>query len=103
MAEPILIPDRGEFVDALERLRRGHVMVRIGDAAGDCVIDGSPVYTAYRPLIEFELVAPYDNPSGFEALHYYRLTPQGHQFAERVCSSWRGRPLLERLAMRLTG
>ena len=41
---PPIIADRGEFIDALQSLSQGHVLVRTGDAAGDCVLDGAIVY-----------------------------------------------------------
>ncbi|MCU0968799.1 MAG: hypothetical protein MUF03_08225 [Rubrivivax sp.] len=101
--DPIIIPDRGEFVDALDRLRRGHVMVQACNSAGGVVLDGGTVYTAHRPILAYGLVEAFDNPHGFHKVRYYRLTARGREFANRVCESWRRRPLIERLAVRLTG
>jgi hypothetical protein len=103
MAASCIIPDRGEFIDALRRLRRGHVMVKVGDFSGGCVLDGAPVYTAHRALLEYGLLSEFDNPHGFAHVRYYRLSEHGRAFAERACAQWRQRPLLERLATRLTG
>jgi hypothetical protein len=98
-----IIPDRGEFIDVLGALRRGHVLVHAGDHAGGWVVDGGRVYSSYDPLLRYELVQEYDNPEGFEHVHYFRLTPHGREFAERAWAAWRQRPLLERLWVRLAG
>jgi hypothetical protein len=103
MAASTIIPDRGEFVDALHRLRRGHVMVKVSDFSGGCMLDGAPVYTAHHALLKYGLVSEFENPQGFASVHYYRLNEHGRAFAERACAQWRQRPLLERLATRLTG
>jgi hypothetical protein len=100
-ADPI-IPDRGEFIDALRALGRGRVMVGLGDGGG-CVLDGVVVYTAHRPLMEYGLVDEYVNLEGFEGARYYRLNRRGREFADQAWRSWRRRPLLERLAVRLVG
>lgn len=103
MRQHPIIADRAEFVDALDRLLRGHVLVRPGDGSSGCVLDGGIVYTAHRTLIDYGLVDEFDNPAGFAGVGYYRLNPRGRAFALRVCEHWRHRPLLERIAMRLTG
>jgi len=101
-SQPIIV-DRAEFVDALDRLRRGHVLVKLGDAAGSCVLDGGRVWRSYEPLLRYGLIAPYENPQGFRNVRYYRLSPRGQEFAERACKAWRARPLWQRLAVRLAG
>jgi hypothetical protein len=98
-----IIPDRGEFVDALRRLQRGHVLVRAGDSAGGCVIDGAPVFHSFETMRSYGLIDRYDNPRGFAGVEYYRLSPRGRDFAERAWQGWRSRPLVERLLVRLTG
>jgi hypothetical protein len=98
-----IIADRGEFVDVLCALRRGHVLVQAGDHAGSWIVDGGRVFSSYDPLLRYELVREFDNPEGFEHVHYYRLTPRGRDFAERALAAWRRRPLLERLMVRLVG
>lgn len=98
-----LIPNRGEFVDALDRLRRGHVIVRISDTAGGCVLDGGIVYSSMTPLLDYALIDEFENPHGFEHARYFRLNSRGHEFAARACAAWKRRPLLERLAIRLIG
>jgi predicted transcriptional regulator with HTH domain len=103
MAADTIIPDRGEFVDALQRLSRGCVMVKVSDFSGGCVLDGAPVYTAHRALLQYGLLSEFDNPQGFANVKYYRLNEHGRAFAERACAQWRRRPLLERLATRLVG
>lgn len=103
MATSTIISDRGEFIDALRVLRRGHVLVRVSDLSGGCMLDGAPVYSAHRTLLHFGLVSEFANPQGFPSVKYYRLSERGRDFADRACDSWRRRPLLERLAVRLTG
>jgi DNA-binding MarR family transcriptional regulator len=98
-----IIADRAEFIDALMHLRRGRVLVRPSDSDERCLLDGSMLYTAYKPLADYELIDEYPNPDGFEHARYYRLTPRGREFADQACQAWRQRPLLQRLAVRLMG
>jgi hypothetical protein len=103
MNKPPIIPDRAEFVDALDRLRRGHVLVKVGDSAGSCVLDGGIVWRSYEPLVRYGLIDAYENPEGFRHVRYYRLSARGQTFAEQACRAWRSRPLWQRLAVRLAG
>ncbi len=103
MSDARIIPDRGEFIDALRALRQGRVLVRVSDISGGCMLDGAPVYSAHRTLIAYGLVREFDNPQGFPSVRYYRLSERGRDFADRACESWRRRPLLQRLAVRLAG
>ena len=98
-----IIANRGEFVDVLRALARGRVLVRLNDMPGCCVIDGAMVYYSYDVLQRYGLIREYENPDGFAAVHYYRLTEDGHEFARRAVAAWRRLPLLERLAVRLFG
>lgn len=98
-----IIPDRAEFVDALQLLRRGRVLVKVGDGTRGCVLDGGIVYHSYETLARYGLIEEFDNPHGFEAARYYRLSQRGREFAERACSAWRSRPVWQRLAVRFTG
>ncbi len=106
-AAPVIIADRGEFIDALRRLRRGHVLVRPraarDDETANCVLDSGVVYTAYPPLVRYGLINEYANPEGFPTMRYYRLTSTGKRFADKALRAWRKRPLLDRLAVRLFG
>lgn len=103
MTSPRIIPDRGEFVDVLSRLARGHVLVRTGEGSNGCVIDGGIVYHSYPTLERYGLIDEFSNPHGFEHVRYFRLSERGRAFADKACTAWRQRPLLERLAMRLAG
>lgn len=103
MPAPRIITDRGEFIDALRALRRGRVLVQVGEFAGGCRLDGAPLYSAHRTLIDYRLVDEFDNPDGFPSVRYYRLNDRGREFAERACEAWRRRPLLQRLAVRFAG
>lgn len=98
-----IIPDRGEFIDALRALRRGHLMVKLADRPGACLIDGGIVYHSMPTLVRYGLVQRFDNPDGFPEVEYYRLSREGFAFAEKALGTWRRRPLLERLAVRLAG
>jgi hypothetical protein len=97
------IADRGEFVDALWALARGGVLVRVSDLAGGWVIDGRPVFTSQRTLLEWQLVDEYDNPEGFALARYFRLNRRGRDFAERAVTAWKEMPLGQRLLARLMG
>jgi hypothetical protein len=99
---PIIV-DRGEFVDVLSALVRGHVLVRLSDMSGGCVIDGGVVYRSFEPLARYGLIDEFQNPQGFAAVRYFRINERGRAFAERACRAWRRRPLLERIATRLVG
>lgn len=101
-AQP-LIAHRGEFIDVLRALSRGHVLVRVSEVSGHCAIDGEMVYHSYDTLERFGLISEFDNPEGFPAVRYYSLTEQGREFAQRAIDAWRSRPLTERLAVRLVG
>ena len=103
MPADTIIADRAEFIDALRQLRRGRVLVRAKDTDSRCLLDGSFVYTAYQPLARYRLIDKFENPQGFPNVHYYRLSQRGREFADRACETWRRRPLLHRLAVRLTG
>lgn len=102
-APDVIIPDRGEFIDALQRLRRGRMLARALDDDRRCLLDGHMLYTAYRPLAAYGLLEEVRKPSALSGMHWYRLSPQGRAFADRACTEWRRRPLLQRLAVRLTG
>ena len=100
-AEP-LIADRGEFIDALARLRRGQVLVRSADAHDErCVIEGQMLYASWRPLSEFGLLDELPPHPRQGRMHCYRLSPRGRDFADRAVAEWKRQPLWRRLAMRL--
>ena len=99
-----IIADRAEFIDALEMLRRGRVLVHADDAGDErCLIDGHVLYTAFKPLCDFALIDEVHPEADVGRMHCYRLTPRGRDFAERACESWKRLSLIERLAVRLTG
>lgn len=102
MASPI-IPDRAEFVEALNLLRRGHLMVHLGEGANTKAIGGGFVHHSAPALLAYGLVDEFENPDGFPGVRYYRITERGRDFAERAWAQWRSRPLLERAIVRLVG
>jgi hypothetical protein len=97
------IPDRGEFVDVLDALRRGHVLIRLGESSDGCWLAGHCVFWSYEPLRSYGLIDEFHNPDGFERVHYFRLNERGMAFAASACAAWKRRPLLERIALRLIG
>lgn len=98
-----IIPDRAEFAEVLHRLRRGHVLVRTGDGACNCTLDGAFVHHSFPVLREYGLIETFDNAAGFPGLEYWRVTERGRSFADRVWNAWRTRPTLQRLMVRFTG
>lgn len=100
--EPV-IPDRGEFVDVLAALSRGHVLVRVSDQHDGCWIAGRNVFWSFEPLVAYGLIEEFRNPDGFARIRYFRLNARGETFAVQACAAWKRRPLLERLVARLTG
>ena len=97
-----LIADRGEFIDALSRLRRGEVLVHSADDADErCLIEGQVLYTSWKPLSDFGLLDELPVQPRQGRLHCYKLSPRGRHFADRACTAWKQKPLWQRLAMRL--
>lgn len=103
MSNATIIPDRAEFVDALQALRKGHVLIKVSDGTGGCLLDGGTVYWSFEALRDYGLIAAFDNPDGFPNAEYFRITRAGREFADRACATWRQRPLLERVAIRMAG
>lgn len=103
MAQATIIANRGEFVDALRALRRGHVLVLASESWGGCSIDGGVVGPSFRTLADYALIDEFHNPEGFENIRYYKLNRRGHEFASRALQDWERRPLVQRLAARLLG
>lgn len=102
-----VIADRGEFIDALNLLRRGRLLVCSDRDAGRCLIDGGVVYTAYETLAAYRLIEELPPPPGRDRyaphLHWYRLSPRGQDFAERAWAEWKSRPLWQRCWLRVRG
>ena len=98
-----IIADRAEFVDALSQLVRGHVLVRVNDASWGCRLNGAPLRWSFGTLLQFGLIARFDNPSGFRGVDYYRITDSGRWFAEQALAVWRSLPVWRRTLVRLTG
>jgi hypothetical protein len=102
VGQPCWIADRGEFIDALGRLRRGEVLVHADDENDErCLLDGQVLYTCWRPLSRFGLLDELPRHPRDGRMHCYRLSPRGRDFADRSIAAWKARPLWQRLAMRL--
>jgi hypothetical protein len=98
-----IIADRAEFVEALHRLRRGHVLVRTGEGSCSCVLDGGIVHHSFHTLHRYGLIDEFDNPRGFDGVQYFRITERGREFADRAWTAWRQTRPLQRVMVRLTG
>jgi hypothetical protein len=77
VAEDTLIADRGEFIDALARLRRGQLLVHSADRGDErCLIEGQMLYTSWKPLSRFGLLD--ELPAGPRGrMRCYKLSPRG--------------------------
>jgi hypothetical protein len=97
-----LIADRGEFIDALARLRRGQLLVHADDAADErCLIEGQLLYASWKPLSRYGLLDELPAQPRQGRMRCYRLSPRGRDFADRAVAAWKSQPLWRRLAMRL--
>jgi hypothetical protein len=92
----------GEFIDALHLLRRGRLLVRVGDGTAGCtMVDGAPLWHSFDTLWRYGLIDEFDNPDGFAGVRYFRISARGRDFAARAWSAWRQRPWWQRLWLRL--
>jgi len=98
-----IIADRGEFIEALQQLLLGHVLVRVSADSWGCQLNGAPLRRSFGTLLHYGLIAPFHNPRGFAGVGYYRITEAGRGFARQALDSWRGLPLWQRALVRLTG
>jgi hypothetical protein len=108
MPTATVIADCGEFIDVLQLLRRGRLLVHSEAPPGRWLIDGGGlVYHAHEPLASFGLLEELPVPAGGAVhaphLHWYRLSPRGHDFAERACAQWKARPWWQRCWLRIVG
>jgi hypothetical protein len=90
----------GEFIDALNALQRGHVLVNVSDSSCGWLLNGAVLYTAHRPLVHYELAESYENAEGFVGVTYYRITARGRAVAQRALAQWARLPLTRRLWLR---
>jgi hypothetical protein len=98
-----LIADRAEFVDVLDLMRRGHLLVQNGDDDDCCMLSGARVVRSMPTLRAFGLLDPVQLPDQRPRTQCYRLSGRGRHFAERAWSEWKRKPLLHRMAVRLLG
>jgi len=99
-----LIADRGEFMDALARLRRGEVLVHAVEAGDQrCLIGGHLLYASWKPMCDFGLLEKLPRQPRQGRVDCYRLSAHGSAFADRAWTAWKQRPLWQRLAIRLVG
>lgn len=98
-----IIADRAEFVDVLDLMRRGYLLVQNGDGDDCCLLSGARVVHSMPTLRAYGLIDPVRLPGQRPRTQCYRLSSRGHHFAERAWSEWKRKPLLHRLAVRLLG
>lgn len=98
-----IIADRAEFVDVLDLMRRGHLLVQNGDGDDCCVLSGARVVHSMPTLRAYGLIDPVRLPDQRPRTQCYRLSSRGRHFAERAWSEWKRKPLLQRMAVRLLG
>jgi hypothetical protein len=69
------IADRGEFIDVLNLMRKGRLLVRSDLPHGRCLIEGGVVYHAYETLAAYGELDELAPPAGAEVhaphLHWY--------------------------------
>ena len=68
-----IIADRGEFIEALQQLLLGHVLVRVSADSWGCQLNGAPLRRSFGTLLHYGLIAPFHNPHGFAGVGYYRI------------------------------
>ncbi|MBL8329723.1 MAG: hypothetical protein JNJ71_12790 [Rubrivivax sp.] len=102
-ASPRHIACVGEFIDALDRLQRGHPLVQVSAQAGGWALDGCRVFWAHETLQRFGLLESYRPAGAFGRLSYYRLSLSGRVVANHMLTQWRRLPLWQRLWLRLRG
>jgi hypothetical protein len=98
-----IIPDRAEFVDVLDLLRRGHELVQHGQCAGSALISGGVVYHSVPTLLRYGLLDTVERPDLPPGARCWRLSERGRMFADRAWREWRRKPLWQRVAVRLVG
>jgi hypothetical protein len=110
MPEARVIAHRAEFIDVLNLMRGGRLLVRSDLDGGErCLVEGSTVfvYATYGTLAAYglieELPLPPHEAAAAPHLHWYRLSPRGREFAHRAWAEWKARPLWQRCLLRLTG
>ncbi len=98
-----IIPDRAEFVDVLNLMRQGHLLVQNGETDSCCLLSGAPIYNSMPTLRAYGLIDPVKLADPCPNTRCWGLSPRGRDFAERATQAWRRKPLLQRMAVRLLG
>lgn len=91
----------GEFVDCLERLLKGHLLVCIGTDARHWTLDGAPVHWSRAALMHAGLLEPVRVRGAAVGVTHYGLSEHGRVFGDRVLARWRSLPLWRRGLLRL--
>lgn len=96
-----LIRSIGEFVDCLQQLINGHVLVRVSDLAGWTTLAGAAVYFSFDVLEGYGLIQEFQVLDGLFGVRYFRISPIGRDFALTVLAQWASQPLTHRALLRL--
>lgn len=91
-----------EFIDSLDRLDRGFLLVQVSDGSGGWSLAGGLVHWSHETLVHFGLVESFRPPHGFRGVRYFRLSLRGKLFVRRALAQWRSLPLWRRLWLRAT-
>jgi hypothetical protein len=98
-----IIADRAAFVEALQHLLRGDVLVRMCDASWGRRPDGAPLRWSFQTLLQIGLIARFQNLAGFQGVDCDRITGQGRWFARRALDFWHSLPHWQHTPVRPTG
>jgi len=100
-AQPPLIRSIGEFVDCLQQLLNGQVLVRVSDLAGWTTLAGAAVYFSFDVLEGYGLIQEFQVLDSWRGVRYFHISPLGRDFALTVLAEWTSQPLSHRALLRL--
>lgn len=98
---PPLIRSIGEFVDCLQQLLNGQVLVRVSDLAGWTTLAGAAVYFSFDVLEGYGLIQEFQVLDGLCGVRYFHISPVGRDFALTMLEEWTSQPLSHRALLRL--
>lgn len=94
------IASMGEFVDCLERLLKGHLLVCIGSDARHWTLDGAAVHWSSGALLRNGLIQTVRVPGAAVGVTHYILSAEGRSFGGRALARWRALPWWRRGLLR---
>lgn len=102
-ADSPIIADRAGFVDALQHLLRGRVLVRMVDASWGWWRNGAPLRRSFQTLLHFGLMTNFQKQAGLQGMACDRITEPGRRFARRPLDFWHSLPHWQHTRVRPTG